>query len=439
MALLTEDSRSALRFLAKWIVLALVAGLVASVMVRLFVFLLFLIRGTLDGLAPFPPVWAVIGALLAGLVIYRISPASVGEGIPSYLEGMNHHRGVLGLRQTIFKFWAALITLGTFGSGGIVGPLGRVSAGILSELNRRLSRLTGAFTPADTHTAAICGFAATTGAIFHAPIGSGIFAVEVIQRTQLRYHDLFPAIMAGSAAVYLSNALGWEALYDFSGAPVLNDYRVAPLILLTALACGLLGKGYNELYRGTAMLFSRQRREHLTVKLVIGMGVATTLTFMINPELMSVSEKLVPAIVNGQIGVLRGRIPVSVSIPMVFGLLLLAKAVATTITVGSGMSAGFVGPTALVGMLASALIGSSLGVVPESVEYTALLASGFAAMLASTINVPIAAAVLTLELFGLSYSFPAAVSAVIGYQINRFNTLYDYATQEEFERGGEGG
>ena len=436
MPFIDRESRQAVQFLLKWFFFSLVAGSVAAGLVRLFVAVLFLLRGSLTATAIPSPIWSIIGAVLTAGIIYRISPASVGEGIPSYLNGMTHHRGVLGLRQTVFKLWAALVTLSTFGSGGIVGPLGRVSAGILSEMNRRLHRHVRVFTASDTHTAALCGFAAATGAIFHAPIGSGIFAVEVIQRTQMRYHDLFPAIMAGSAAVYVSKALGWPALYDFSGTPPFGNYTIVWVIILVALVNSFLGKGYNELYRLTADLFGRDQRRLLMLKVVIGMGLGTTLAFVVNPALMSVSEGMVPALLSGDIVTLRGRVPPSVSVSGLFLLLLLVKAISTIVTVGSGMSAGFVGPTVLVGMFSAAAVGAALGVPVDSGEYTALLAAGFASMLASTINVPIAAAVLALELFGLSYSFPAAVSAVIGYQVNRYNTLYNYAGREEF-RGDE--
>lgn len=435
MPLLDKESREAVRFLGKWFFLAIVAGVISAVLVRLFIYLLFTSREILAGTALPPPLWAIVGALATGAIIYRISPGSVGEGIPSYLNGMTHHKGVLGFRQTVFKYGAALVTLSTFGSGGIVGPLGRVSAGVLSEFNRHLRRLVGAFTIYDTHTAAICGFAASMGAITHAPIGSGIFAVEVIQRQQMRYHDLFPAIMAGSAAVYVSKGFGWPALYDFSGLPHFDNYTIVWLILLVAVINSFLGKGYNELYRITAQAFGRKQHKKLILKVVIGMALGTTLAFGINPTLMSVSERMVPAILGGDIIHLRGRLPVGVPIYAVFLILAVSKTISTTVTVGSGMSAGFVGPTLIVGMLTAAAVGSTLGVSVDSGEYAALLAAGFASMLASTINVPIAAAVLTLELFGLSYSFPAAISAVIGYQFNRFNTLYAYATKEEFSDG----
>ena len=56
--------------------------------------------------------------------------------MPSYIRGMRIHRGDLLFSVTFFKYWATLATLSTFGNGGVVGPLGRVSAGIMSFIEK---------------------------------------------------------------------------------------------------------------------------------------------------------------------------------------------------------------------------------------------------------------------------------------------------------------
>ncbi|MBN1760659.1 MAG: hypothetical protein JW863_20185 [Chitinispirillaceae bacterium] len=51
--------------------------------------------------------------------------------------------------------------------------------------------------------------------------------------------------------------------------------------------------------------------------------------------------------------------------------------------------------------------------------------------LSGSMNIPLAAAVMTIELFGLQYSFPAGFSAVIGFQVMRHKTIYDYAVRDQ--------
>jgi H+/Cl- antiporter ClcA len=92
------------------------------------------------------------------------------------------------------------------------------------------------------------------------------------------------------------------------------------------------------------------------------------------------------------------------------------------------MTAGIVAPVALVGMLVGVAVAVSFNVEPGSVSYVALVAGGFAGMMASTMNVPIAGAIMAVEVFGLAYSVPAGLAAVIGFQINRHRTIYELAT-----------
>jgi len=93
------------------------------------------------------------------------------------------------------------------------------------------------------------------------------------------------------------------------------------------------------------------------------------------------------------------------------------------------MSAGFTGPSALVGMLLGVSAASFLHIEIGSSTYFAFMAAGFSGMLSSSMNVPLAAAILSIEVFGLEYSFPAAVSSIIGFQMMRGSTIYSYATE----------
>ncbi len=133
-----------------------------------------------------------MAALIVGGVVYRFSPDAAGEGIPSYLYALNRGRARFPLRVTLMKFPAAVFTLIGFGSGGVVGPVGRVSAGLVSLIGSRYGD--EHLREERSHTAAVCGMAAT---LFHAPIGGGIFAVEIVQRANMRYRDLFPAVLVG--------------------------------------------------------------------------------------------------------------------------------------------------------------------------------------------------------------------------------------------------
>lgn len=421
-----DDTRLSYIYLLKWVALSLVAGAAGAALVRAFVALAASMVELLPRTGLPMVVWPLIGAAVAGGLIYRLQPHAAGEGIPSYIRGLRLHGGELPFSVTFFKFWAALATIGTLGNGGIVGPLGRVTAGLVSALERLLARLHAGFGTEDRRTAAICGLAATVGAIFHAPVGGGIFAVEIIQRAKLGYKDLFPAILSSATAVFLCKTVGWDSFYRIRAVYEFMDVKVVGYLFLLSVAVGFAGSGFTLLYAWTVRLMRRQEGNVL-VKVLAGSLAAALLARVVNPELMGTSNRLVTAVMTGDPVLLAGNLLGIAPLPLALAVVLLVKAIGNCVTVGSGMSAGFTGPVALIGMMIGALAAGLLGIPAFSATYCALVAAGFSGMLASSMNIPLAAAVMTIEVFGLQYSFPAALAAVVGFQVARHRTLYGYA------------
>ena len=138
---ISEDEKLSYVYLLKWVFLSLLAGILGSVIVHSFRFLLSQITGFFLSYPVPQPAYAVFGAVFTGSIIYRFQPDASGEGIPSYIQGISCSKGYLSISVTLFKYCAGLTTLSTFGNGGVVGPVGRVSAGILSYISSRLRKL----------------------------------------------------------------------------------------------------------------------------------------------------------------------------------------------------------------------------------------------------------------------------------------------------------
>ncbi|HDY87850.1 MAG TPA: chloride channel protein, partial [bacterium] len=359
-------------------------------------------------------------------IIYRFQPHAAGEGIPSYIRGMRIHRGNLLFSVTFFKYWAALATLSTFGNGGVVGPLGRVSAGVMSFIGGKLNGFNIGFNRNDQHTAAICGLAAAVGAIFHTPLGGGIFAIEIIQRDKMAYKDLFPAILSSATAVFVCKAIGWDSFYQFTIIGEFMSFSKIGWLLLLSVLTGLAGGFYTYLYSFVTKVIKR-KEGNVFVKVIAGSIVASFIAWAVNPELLGVSKNMITAVLAGDLPILTGRFGFISSISFILVVMLFCKLLCNCVTVGSGMSAGFTGPAAIAGMLLGSALACYLNIEFSSPTYYAFLAAGFSGMLASSMNVPLAAAVMTTEIFGLQYSFPAGLAAVIGFQIMRHSTIYDYA------------
>ena len=378
--------------------------------------------------------WPVIGTIPVGLVVYKLVPGAMGEGIPSYLESVRKGNGVLSFRETVFKFFAALLTLGTFGNGGALGPAGRMSAGLMSCIGRVL---TGRWLPSSLmQIFPICGMAAAIGAMIHSPIGGGLFAVEIILKTDMRYKQIFPAVLASTTSVFLARHLGFEPVIHFPVVPGMMDVGIIFILLLVTFTAGFVGKIFIASYSKISLMFRRNHRisqRKRTFFMIIGALIASQVYF-INPGLMGMSQDLFKALLSGERLPLYGVLPHTVEIMKILLVMFILKGMGNIFTVGSGMSGGFAGPAILMGLFLGAAFAEIFSIPFGSVEYFALLAAGFASYFSSIMNTPIAAAVITIELFGMYYSLPAGMAAVIGFLVNQEHTLYDLVLEEREEK-----
>jgi H+/Cl- antiporter ClcA len=438
MTKLGKPGTDTVRYLLFLFISAAIAGFVGTATVYIFIKLYTLIQYGFTFIPELPLLaYPLIGAFATAAIIYRIEPKSMGEGIPSYLEGINEGGGHLPFRETFFKFWAALFTLSTFGNGGFIGPVGRVSAGIMSSLGKLAAPHLKRKNFLSLYT--ICGLSSAVAALLGSPIGAGIFAVEIIQKEDMKYRDLFPSILSSGFSVYFARVIGLKPVFSINSIHKVFDVQIIPWIFLIALVAGATGFGYIKLYEKISRLFHRDhnhRNSLIILKAVLGSLVAGLIALLINVNIHGASKGLFEAIFAFDAAGLYGNLPDFLPLFLVLLIVLIMKALANCFTVGAGLSAGFTGPAMLIGLLIGGIFVSLAGIEPGTPDFYAFLAAGFAGMLSSTMNTPIATAIITLELFGFAYSLPAGIASIIGFQVNRSNTLYDFATSErktEFE------
>lgn len=415
-------------YLLNWLIIALAAGLCGPVLVHGFLFGMRFIQSGLQ-----LPWWGILlyacgGALLTGAVVYKIKPGVIGEGVPAYILSVRGSSGHWGLSRSVLKYIAGFITVTAYGNGGIVGPVGRSGSGLAAAVVKAL------FGTDDTdyrvRTACICGFSAVIASVFHSSIGAGIFSVEIIQRANMKYKDLFPALMASSIAVFICKIFSQPALYEIPSQVDFNIswFMLIPIITLS-LATGFLGWLYNKTYDIVSNVFQRSRNKHIAPKVLAATIIAAGLCVWVQPELLGTGAGIVKNLFTTAHDV-RGNIPELVPLVIVYLILITVKMLANCLTVGSGLSAGLTSSVVITGLLAGSLASSLLGIDPGSADYFAFLAVGFAGMLGSSMNVPVAASIITMEVFGMSYALPAALAAVIGFQVNRHNLIYDYLIED---------
>jgi len=347
-----------------------------------------------------------IGAFLAGLIMERFTPQTAGQGMSCVIDALNYRGGEIKPTTAPVKLVVTALTVGSGGSGGREGPVAQICSGLATFLARglRLSR-------EDLKIFVICAISAGTTAVFHAPIGGAIFALELPYKNDLEGRAIVPASLASVASyiVYLP-ITGTAPVFTLPATTtfVLEDI---PVFLLLGLLAGAAGIGFAVLQR---FIRSRFRAANLALhwKTALG-GLMVGAVGLFIPQVLGLGIAVVQTILLG-------------GFPLAFLLVLLPmKIVATSITVGSYGSGGVFSTSLICGACLGGLVASVLN--PQSAPLYMVV--GMGAMVAGTTKTPIGAAIIVSEMAGGYYLFiPLVIASIVGYITSGNYSMYENQT-----------
>lgn len=396
----------------KWMLIATLVGIgggIASAILRLSIDLV-------GNISKNFPIWLtpIIGSILVSFIIFFDKNAA-GFGTDLYIAEVNKEGVHLSRRNMYTKLLATSLTLGFNGSGGVEGPM-LVIGGSIGDLLFKMPIIRRFFTQDDDkRLLTICGAAGAIGAIFRSPLGGGIFVVEILYKSTLNYGDLFPAILSSTMGfVVFSMLSSGNPLYDIPD--YLPDVSNIPLFLLAGVVSGIgslifmyvLGKVQNQF----------NKIKYTNYRPIIG-GLLTGIIIYFLPRVAGTGNSVIQEMIDG-----------SFSIGFLI-MLFIGKIFATSFTVGSGGSAGLVIPALYIGAIAGNSISTVLNISNGGLE-SSLVISGMAASLASIANVPIAGAIMLVEMVGLRLGVPAAIGSIIGYAIGHGKVIYGVTCPDQW-------
>lgn len=352
-----------------------------------------------------PYLFPLIGALGICILIRAFGPEIKGTGTDSYISGVR--RGWIPFSPYIspLKILATVLTVGSGGSGGLLGP--SILAGSRAPALLQRLRISGE----DFRYCQIVGAAAALGGLLGAPIAAALLATEVLYRSSIEYRGLIPALVGGWAGHLFSQAL-WDNPSRAVLAPIPLSESTILIALLSAIAASLLGIGLVKCLRKTRQILDPRGESYLTP--LVGAMATGFLAWGLGTEILGwgMPWALEAGILGGDLG------------PRAL-LLAPAKVLASALTVGSGGSGGVMGPAlvtgALTGNAAWSILGGSL---------SASVIAAKAACLTSVSNVPLAASVLMIELFGPGASLYAVMGSLAGSYLARSVVAYESSMAE---------
>jgi CIC family chloride channel protein len=414
-----------LKFLGRITIFAACMGIVNSSIVRIFQVSTFFIWNWLDEalLGPYPLLIVIvpgIGALLASFLFYRPCPDARGEGVPIYLKTIRNKQGEFTPFVGLYKFFAALFVMGFRGSGGFVGPTVAMNAHAGTWIQRQLQKVMPGwldFSRTNYRLGAICGAAAALGALFKIPLGGGFFAVEILEPANLHYRNLFPAVLSSSIG-----SLAYKVFYDPSPVFPLHpgfelDFSLLPAIFITALLAGLVSLFFVSFYQHTTPFFNNLNLPERFIPFIGGLLAGVT-GLILGREVLGTGHSLISVLMNNNLLLSAGL------------LFLLGRILTTSFTIGSGGSAGFTFPAIVMGFICGNTVSALFGPLAQT-AHIALLVTGMTGVLACLMNIPLAAIIIAIELFGFPYGVPAVIGSVIGFHIGRGEIIYRYEEEDK--------
>lgn len=328
------------------------------------------------------PLAPAIGGLLGGWLVYTYAPEAEGHGTDAYIRAFHRLRGRIRSHVPIIKTIASAITIGSGGSAGREGPIAQIGAGFGSWLGQFLKLDVN-----DCRTLLIAGTAGGVGAIFCAPLGGAIFAIEVLYREhEMETECLIPALISSLVAFSVFSTLTGQTRVFLTPVFEFHAKELIPYALL-GIVCAAIGILYVTFFYGA--------RDHFFRKIKITRYYVP----MIGGLMLGGLALLQPGILSGGYGLieiaLNDRLDVGLMVILVF-----AKIIATSLTISSGGSGGVFGPSLFIGCMVGASFGYIFdGYFPDWIsDPRSFSLVGMVAFFSGIAKVPIASLLMVAEM-----------------------------------------
>ena len=300
----------------------------------------------------------VIGGVIVGVMAKYGSSKIKGHGIPEAMEAVLANRSKIEPRVAILKPISAAIAIGTGGPFGAEGPIIQTGGAVGSLIGQVMHT-----TASERKVLLACGAAAGMSATFNTPIAGVILAIELLL-FEFKARSFIPLVIASTlaAAVHMQ-LLGAGPM--FTVAPM--DFaipRALPFYLLLGVICGLAAVGFTRVLYWVEDQFEKLPVDELWWPAIGALGLGIIGYFV--PRVLGVGYDTIGDILNGNLAL------------KILIVVMIAKAAALVISLGSGTSGGLLAPM----FMSSAAMGGALALGLNHLFPSAHIAAGAFALVA---------------------------------------------------------
>lgn len=250
----------------------------------------------------------------------------------------------------------------------------------------------------------LCGMAALFSALFGTPLTATLFVLEVVEVGRFNTRALLPCLVSALSGNLVAKWIG-APVEPFFLASGLAQTGVIPLLqaaglgvasaLAAILFCVVMhfaGKYFQKLFKNDFLRIAAG-----------GMGVIAFTLAIGTTDYNGGGMHVVFAALRGE------------AAPVAF----LAKIVLTAVTLGAGFKGGEIVPSFFVGSTLGCTVAGLLGLSPALGA-----ALGLAAVFCGVTNAPLAAVMLSVELFGAEYLPLFGIAVAVSFMLSGHISLY---------------
>lgn len=420
------------------IIVAIVIGVVSGLVAVGLKFLVHLVREWIHGEDPthgrlgfvfFP----LLGIILTVAFVKWVLRKPLTPGLSRLIYAVSRKKVNIPPYETYAHVIGSSLTVGFGGSAGLEAPIIRTGSAIganLAALMRVGRKKQTLFLG--------CGAAAGMAAIFNSPVAGVIFVFEVLL-TDLALPSFIPLLISAATGAVVARMLYYEQLFFLPT----SDWALEglPFYILLGILCGLLSVYVIRTTLRISAWFEELNRPWL-YKVGLG-GLALGVLIFLLPPLFGEGYETVNDLLTGRFESLVYHSPFyrfyqGPAFLLIFALLIiLAKAVASAITIAIGGNGGVFAPSMFLGATLGFLFAYGVNQVGWiELREANFIAVAMAGLLSGVFKSPLTGIFLIAEITGgYTLFIPLMIVSALAYFVTIYFEPYSIFTRELYQQG----
>jgi len=371
----------------------------------------------------------VVGAIVVTFLVSTFAPEAKGHGVPEVMDAIYYKGGIIRPVVAVVKSLSSAFAIGSGAAVGREGPIIQIGAALGSTLGQIVRMPAG-----ERIILVAAGAGSGIASTFNTPIGGVMFAIELMM-PEISARTFLPVAVATGTATFIGRFFfGAQPAFAVPElTPIGTDTTAAIILCLYAVLgaiTGVAAAGFVQGLQKVEDIFDRIKGRY--TRHILGMLMVGTMLYLLH---LSYGHYFVEGVGYSTIqAILLGHMTGA----GLFFLLFLCKAVATSLSLGSGSSGGIFSPSLFMGATIGAAFASLLSMLdlPFSVNIPAFAMVGMGAMVGGGTGAAMTAVTMIFEMT-LDYNIvlPMILAVALSVGVRRLLSPENIYTLKLVRRG----